>query len=632
MKAVSSDLPEDPAAAAIALVQMIHGDDEAMARAATGELLRRAGLPIVSIDGPVVAIPDVLILGDAPVYAELIDGLTWATRQHNFYTPSELAELLAGIGFSEEPLPQDALLEALGQWGKADEASDESVVAAAAVRALAAQRGQVLFAGADPLDVQIDPLQTLLILAHISSRNWVNQLGAESPTTWDSLLGVEVAHAQGGLCGDLARWLESEWDGIKPPPGFEWLHEFNKSTTKKLITDILKEAVESRYGELGRLAVEGFGKTMFAFDALNAVMSTFLLMQGLQIEIEANPKKLHFHHEGEGHGGSHSRLEATATFNLPLSQAEIACYSLLGVKIPNGVEGYKIRWQIHQPRGRRVGVPLLAPISAHLFKTQYGGGFAAGAGGGEILGSSGRSVFEVYTATETASRVGVELSARATIVAQLDKNELPFKLSDLLGLLSPLGSGVKKSLQIAIQAFQRAGLPSARATLTVEWHGPDIYLAYGDRNIFAIYADVPLEVILWTCEGLEGEWHTVTRYRVERGLLDPIWRIAIPTVFNIPWEVPEGYTDVQLETFRVTHQQSVLQLFSPFRLTGHMSINKVPEPGVHVEGVIGEVEVRLSGLSFAAHPLLGGSPFTLPIEGVSELDVCPGGDYSMGVE
>src|SRR5699024_2909721 len=67
LTAVAAQLPPDPVDAAEALVGTIFGADDVAAVAATGELLRRAGLPLVSATGPVVALPDRLTIISDPI-------------------------------------------------------------------------------------------------------------------------------------------------------------------------------------------------------------------------------------------------------------------------------------------------------------------------------------------------------------------------------------------------------------------------------------------------------------------------------------------------------------------------------------------------------------------------------------
>ena len=623
MKAVSALVPEAPKEGAIALVKIIHGDDETLARAATGELLRRSGMPLVSIYGPVIALPDVLILGDAPVYVELIDELTDATRRHNFYTPTDLAELLNAIGFSDEVLPAEVLVEALGLWGKVENAPSESVVASAAVRALSFQRRQVLYAGADPNDVQIDPLQTVLILAHISSRNWVNNQANDPTSLLDDLMGVRVVHAQGEACEALSNAFGSLFSGGKTGiKGLEWLDEFNMDTTKNIITSVIEAGVELKKGAE---AATRLGKAMMAFEMFNTLMSTIILLQGAKIDINSDKGLIHFHHGGD-HANSHAKFVATASFNSNMSDAEIKCYGLLGLKIPNNktMEDFGIKWRINEPKGSR---QLVAPISRDSGKIDTRGST------GPPLGPTRQSTLEIYTAREKPPEVGEIIKSRVTIVASLDISNIPFKLSDAWSLTNPGAFAISKSFEIIMDMIKRAGLPNAQKTITVEWHGKDIYIGHGFRNINVLYVDVPINVIVWTCDGVEGQWHSWTSFKVDQNILKEIWTQGFGALgydFN---KIPYGYQEYQEGKFHINPlAANIINLFTPMQLTGILELTQVPETGGHIDGVIGDIEVFLAGHSFAEADEYGGSPFKFPIEGIDEFDQCPAGKIVMDNE
>ena len=623
MKAVSALVPEDPKEGAIALVKIVHGDDEALARAAMGELLRRSGLPLVSIYGPVIALPDILILGDAPVYVELIDGLTEATRRKNFYTPIDLAELLNAIGFSDEVLPEEVLMEAFGLWGKTENAPDESVVASAAVRALSNQRGEVLYAGADPGNVQIDPLQTLLILAHVSSRNWVNNQAKEPTTFMDNFEGVQVVHAQGEACEALSNTFGSLFSGGKTGiKGLEWLDEFNMDTTKNIITSVIEAGVELRKGAE---AAARLAKAMTGYEILNTLMSTFLLLQGAQIDITSDKDLIHLHH-GSDHANSHAKFVATASFNSNMSETEIKCYGLLGLKIPNNktMEDFGIKWRINEPKGSR---QLVAPISKDSGKLDSRGST------GPPLGPTRQSNLEIYAAREKPPEVGEIIKARVSIVASLDISNFLFKLSDIWSLANPGAFAISKSFEIVMDMIKRAGLPNAQKTITVERHGKDIYIGHAIRNINALYVDVPINVIVWTCDGVEGQWHSWTSFKVDEHLLKEIWTLGFGKLgydFN---KIPYGYKEYEEWNFRINPLGvNILNLFTEMQLSGILELDQVPEAGGHIDGVIGELEVLLAGHSFAEADELGGSAFKIPIKGIDEFDQCPASKIVMDNE
>lgn len=59
----------------------------------------------MSINGPVVAMPDHLVLVKDLVYIEMIPELTKGVRRDDYYSPAQMAELLNGVGLSADPCP-----------------------------------------------------------------------------------------------------------------------------------------------------------------------------------------------------------------------------------------------------------------------------------------------------------------------------------------------------------------------------------------------------------------------------------------------------------------------------------------------------------------------------------------------
>lgn len=115
---IQSTLPEDETAAIERLVDIVWGAASLAAVAATGEILRRAGLPLVSADGPVVALPDGNVIINAPIMVEFLPTLTDTARNGTFYRPGQLGELLQEFGFARE-LPTDReVVGLLADWGK----------------------------------------------------------------------------------------------------------------------------------------------------------------------------------------------------------------------------------------------------------------------------------------------------------------------------------------------------------------------------------------------------------------------------------------------------------------------------------------------------------------------------------
>ena len=292
LAALSASLPDDPVEAVHALVELIYSADEFQASVAVGELLRRAGLPLVSIDGPVIGTPDSLVLVDAPIYAELIPDLARTLRRGAFYTPDQLAILLEEVGFNAEPLDRRSLVAALGEWGKASDDPLESLVAGATVRALSGRRLQVLYDGVDLDTIQFDPLQVFLVLAHATSQ----AATVAKPTSWvvppltlfERLMGVQgIAHATGaaeaaGPCDELAKAIKAE------NPDAAQLRGAAQEGLKKSWVNFIKKGSE--------VASETLDKALTYKDRGTAVLSTLLLLMGATIDVKPDKNATHFSH------------------------------------------------------------------------------------------------------------------------------------------------------------------------------------------------------------------------------------------------------------------------------------------------------------------------------------------------
>jgi len=598
--AVGAGLPTDGADAALALVALIHGTDERTALAATAELLRRSGLPLVALDGRVIALSDALVLADAEIYIDLVAELARATRRGDFYTPGQIAALLAEIGYGEDVLPPVVLVAGLGQWGKAPDAPAESVVASAAVRALAGRRLEVLYLGADLSLIKFDPLQTALILAHATSRT----LPRISPVSLAPQAGgLRAAPVQQpGPCDALAQALEV------PDQVQETMIEFMKGQ----IVDAWQEYA------LSEQARESLGKVTNVYEKGTAVLSTLLLILGAQLELSDNKGgATHFKH-AEGDRSTHVTMLALAYFDSTIAQRQVACYKLAGIDVPppGPLVGYRVRWLLAQTHGRGHQGKYLAAVPADSRKLDACGSC------GEVTGPGGRSTLELYPPVEREPGKGVEFKGFAVVTASLDKDDFPFRLKDLLGLKNPAEFAASKTWDLAISALQRAGLPSQTRTIRVDYHGAEIYIVRGQKDVFALFATAPVLLDAYTCEGLNGRWQGIG------GFGD----IATYELWleDFGADFPEAPADMRQLNFLINPEaaESIFDIL-PGTLTGAMRIdagliaaNRAVVVNQSVGRPVGEVEVLLEG---GTMDILGlGAPIFTVIW-MPEDERCPGG-------
>jgi hypothetical protein len=490
------ELPADPTTAAMVLVDLVFADDFETATFATMELLRRSGMPLINLDRQVAALPDGPTLVDAAVHIEFVPNLARSVRAGDYYTVEEFNFLLVDSGVFPEPLPFDALMAALGNWGKGAEAGtppDASVVAGAAVRALGAKRDVVYHALEEPELVSIDMLQLVLLFSHIAVDAYtVAPRTGGSPV--HALLGLGVARA-------------SDAEGCVAA-----VDAYDKTIGENggaLLWETFKWALGNK-----QLA-EKFDNAKGKIDKASAILTTLLWLTGIRLSLTANPSGTHFRHRA-GEGGKNVLVTATARFDYPLSRNAAACLKFFANidAFPQGpLPGFRVRWSLDQARNRAATAKLLRPISGHSHKLSRGGG------GGEETNAEGRSVLELEPAVERTPEAGAEITEKAVVVASLDKDDFPFALKDLIGLRSPMGFAADKIFDLVNSAIRRLGLPTQQIAIPVEYHGRDILVIEGQTTLFALWYFLPLYVEMWTCDGLKGRWQGRAGFRGDRNFL-----------------------------------------------------------------------------------------------------------------
>jgi hypothetical protein len=499
LTAVAAQLPSDPVDAAEALVGTIFGADDVAAVAATGELLRRAGLPLVSATGPVVALPDGLTIISDPLYVEQLPALTRSVRDHTEFTPAQLSDTLQYIGVTTTALPAPVVVGMLAAWGKDGDAPAESAFAGAAVRALAKARGELLVPAAlvddstlatlakDPGSLSqqqlallaapgrlsgLDPVQFLLAVAHASGEVVGRAAAAPGPPAPPGLRRPGVAAAE-------------DCQSIKATP------EEGRAVGKKILRDDIKAGADVVKEGAG----DAFDKGFDAYDKGTDVVATTMLLLGATIDLVASPPATHFRHES----GDPSRdvlFVANAAFSSPIAAKRLACWSLAGVDVPpNGpLNGFRVRWEVYG------SLPVLQTKHSDSDKLLHG-----------ELTNQGVSTLWMYPRTETHPPKSGEAQPQQTVseivVASLDKDDFPFKLTDLLGMANPESAALGKAWDIAVAWMQKVGLPSKRMRYPVTFHTNSPYVITAHTTINALgFADVTLDTDLYSCEGPGGPW------------------------------------------------------------------------------------------------------------------------------
>ena len=490
MSHVSQGLPADPGRAAEQLVDSVLDDSPERAAAAAAELLRRSGLPVVMATGPVVAMPDALVLYDSPVYAELIPALVTATRARDRYTVDQVATVLTSVGLTTRNLTFAEMTTALADWGKTDGGQPVFATAAAAVRALSGRRGQVLYPRADEATTYLDPLQTVLVVAHATSRFGLVTGANPTPKALgllDRLIGTGVAYAEdegGGPCAAFLALFETDDPVVKANSDF--------------LKDQLKDRMAGAVLKEG--AKEVFDKFVEAWGKAGASISAMMLMLGARLQLTADKTGTHYKHQA-GSKAEHVTLTALATFDIQIAAKKLECYALAGVSIPKAgpLEGFTIRWSSDQDQRGTIqegGNAHLITVSADSAKVTHGA----------RTGADGKATLEVKPPVEDPPGAGSELKGWATYTASLDKENFPFELGDIFSVLGgPFGFAVAKSFDLVKDVLTRAGLPSQTITIAVDYHGSDIIVAKGHGTVELILARIDdVYVDLVSCTGIAG--------------------------------------------------------------------------------------------------------------------------------
>jgi hypothetical protein len=490
------NVPTEPTAAAATLVAILLGPDADAANSALTEILRRSAIPVVSLDGTIVAEPDGLALIDGIIYAELVPDLASSIRAGDFYPVQNVAWLIAdSIGFDGE-LPASAVLGGFGRWGKEADDPPESKFAGAAARALSAARGDVLYESAPPEDVEIDPLQAILLIEHLLSPAVEHSTGS-SRAGLLAFLDAQVVNAAGPC--------DAIYDKFKKA---DQVDQLKRSALK----DAAKDAFKGGLSEGGRQAFEIATKFTDAADKAGAIASTIILLLNVKIDItDDHGGQTHTRHSA-GEVDRHVQFKAHAWMKSGFNQQEVKCLYFLGLDVPpvGDLPNFRVRWSVQQPQtsGRRGQLTRVAPGDG--IKTNPGGS------GGELTNPKGESTLKLEVAIERPPDQGEELTAHVEVRASLDKDDFPFKLKDLLKLeklarhavdaKSPWQVTVDKIFDIVNSAIKRLGLPVQRRLLDVEYHGSDIYLVRGETDVFLFYYTATVFVDVYSCEGIDGPW------------------------------------------------------------------------------------------------------------------------------
>lgn len=583
LKQAAAGLPADPVDAAIALVGKIFDGDEATAQAAAGELLRRAGIGLVSTDGPVIGWPDRLVVANSPFYVDSLRDLAQGVRTGLSYTAEHFAALLSvfGIGIAGKPLTPDQLFTLLASWGKGESDPVESRVAGAAVRALAGSRQQVFVKGAN--EVSFDLLQGTLLILHWTAR----EAARTAPSAEDENLAYRPLASEKPPAGPCDFWQNG-------------LGTFAGGPDKAGMKKAIQQMGDHAYGK-------EFGEGMENIDNVEDVLSVLLLLLGANIDInDDHGGQTKFKHDPSD-TGKHVKVTAIGSFDPAIAAKYIACYNLAGVELPPAgrlKDGFKMRWKLDQAEGTMANDPnaavppmagspqgkYLATVHADSNKLQDGEALTKANGGVSTL--------TLKPPVEESDK-GVERKGSATVIAYLDKTDLPLKAGDLIGLAVPGMGGVRGAvISILLAAVTKAGLPSKSDTITITYHGNDIYTSKpqfsfntgGAIDAGSITAD------LCTCEGVKGTWKGTSTMNVDpQAMIQLVGRIFGKNFTTGKASNPKVQFDGESD-----HKPTILNAAGKVKVQATLEIDRTMKKDEHVDGPVGFASLFMNGYDLAA--------------------------------
>jgi len=502
MVALSAGLPDEPQAAARALVDLLRTGTDAEALAATAELARRAGFAIVSVHGDVVAVPDEATFSDIALPAELLGNVTRSVRSGALYSVDSVGNLLFHLDTVDGPMPWPQLAHVVSAWGKDDAAPPFIRSAAATVRALSGERGDVFSPAMPAAEQGLDALQVLIITAHAGG----------------VLVPVPAAGTHGFAAAATVASAPSACDRLSSRVTPVTTTEAEKLELALIkwgwgqvvdgsldYAQLLAELPGSDAGDLRM--VKGVRGAVKAWDVTNKVASyvaMMILLLGTTLDLSVDNPVTHYKHTD---GSTAEEVTATArvTFDSALSQERLACYGFAGLDVPkNGpIAGINVRWSLGQDlrpgaRGELASSAHLRPTNASIPKFRL-----------DRTDGQGQAQVVLKPAVEEQPGVGRELRAAVQLTAHVEKGELPFSLADLTSVLdlnvqaAVIGKTIDALKSIAVDEL----LPTARTTIAVRYHGVEPVVVKVDDSVNLVLYEIPrVYADLVSCTGIEGPY------------------------------------------------------------------------------------------------------------------------------
>lgn len=633
LRGVRESLPETPVARAEKLVETMFGSDRRASIAATAEILRLSGLPLVDDEGHVVAASDDLVIADALVPLRYVTWITDSVTGGHYYDGGGVASLLESFGITVPGTTTSEQLQAeLRNWGKATEALPQAAFAGAASRALALHRGSLPIEGAP---VEVDGLQLVLFLAQLAGQA-VDYGGTETELAASASpdrLTVETASYRMAAdleddCMKQAEKLQNTVDQIVDHGKKDLAGQVFGLGNELVLTEAFEEFAASQGWRIGR--IQAVAKTLpkvvaklgMAVSAVQVAMTVLLLMDGMRLELfDDHGGVTHFRH---GFGDNTDvEFVALASFQSVSDPQTRACLKLAGVDIPNdgnlaGMDdkgnptGWKILWDIDSaiaPNHWYHSIPhglVLRPNRQDFAWRQP-------------LTADGTANMTTQTRVEDESKKewehGVEHEVTATVSAHLESGTAP-KITDFL---SP-ASLIAVLAQVLLEDLT---LPTVKREVTVGYHGQDSYVAKGQGTLSVALGGIDFSVDLYSCTGVRGPWKGEGGFRADSNMLGEI----VAGWMELPHEDANEFSGTADFTLGSDLSGPQVGSLGP-ELDVLFRFDNPPQRGEHVDGHVGEGTWTMGGEKAGVDEValfVGLSRgLTYDIMGVPEHPMCPG--------
>lgn len=502
----------DPKASARRLVRAIfEAPDHRTATGPLAALLRRSGFPIIAVDGEVLALPDDAGFPDATVVIDMLPNVARALREGSAHRFEDVRELMVAMEMIDESVGWGEFAVVLGAYGKGG-SPDFMASAGSAIRALGAERAELLDPFA-PVERQwIDPVQLLLISAHFGYSYQPRLDRSDFGGSFGrSISGLRLPRTdQPSACTNAANSFKN-LDNVAPEMKalFEGLKSFFDALGKFIEKDLDRLASQGKLQDWEQKGWKGFKKLKEASDPIAKaakVVGALLLVNGTRATITGKTSTHYKHRAGDS--SAHVKVTAEVTFDsgLDLSRDQVKCANVLtGADLPadGPLEGFNVEWDIDQERRLTTG----GASGAHLLPLA-GSTTARGALVG-TTDSSGKARLELTPPVERYPEEGLETTAIPVVLAKITKDDPDFELGDLFAAV--FGFDIKGLVtNIAFRKLMEVGtnalLPTARFPVAVTYHGDEPIVVKGrvDDYFALAYTINYLEVDLVSCNGRRG--------------------------------------------------------------------------------------------------------------------------------